>query len=80
MAFPTPAKVELEPPLSLSFDPHSYNLQEPTKEMEEEPHNPLASSLQAREERVLVDPSAGSAFSPACDPTSQEFGALDILS
>jgi hypothetical protein len=37
--------------------------------MEEEPHNPLASSLQAREESVCADPSAGSSFSSACDLT-----------
>lgn len=59
----------MRPPASLSFDPHSYFLQEPTKEMEEEPHNPLASSLQAREKRVCVGPSAGSTFSSTCDPT-----------
>lgn len=71
MAFllPTPPKLEIEPPASLSFDPHNYTLQEPAKEMEEEPHNPLASSLQAREESVCADPSAGSSFSSACDLT-----------
>lgn len=55
-------------PASLSFEPRSYTLQEPTKEMEEEPHNPVPSSLQARGEGVPADLSAGSAFS-ICVPT-----------